>query len=153
MDLIAHPGGRAFFAILGLDIVRRADIQCGRRDVLSRTPADLALVPDVVLYPDLPQNFDSGNLTQEKRGCRIIETLQQTRPIGPNHFRVSVTCFLAQWDSRILHPRLVAFDPFRLTVSQQPAGGHQGQNVQGMAQGFSHAQDTIERADLGQHMG
>jgi hypothetical protein len=147
MDLLAHPGGRALFAVMRLDILRRADIACGGRNVLGRAPTDLALAPGVVLDPDLPKNCDGGNLAQEERGCRIIDAMEQACPIGPNHCCVGVTCFIARWYPRVLQARIVAFDPFSLTVSQQPVGGHQGQTVQRMAEGFSYTQHSIERAD------
>lgn len=55
------------------DIVGRADIAGGRRNVLGRTPPDFAIDPSIVLHPDLPQDLNGGKLSQEKRGCLIID--------------------------------------------------------------------------------
>ena len=95
MDLLAHPGGTALFTVMRLDIVGRANILGSRRNVLGRAPADRALDAGVVLQPDLPEDFDGRNLTQETRGCCIRDGAEQAGSIRPNHFRIGLPCFFS----------------------------------------------------------
>lgn len=129
MDLLAHPGGRALFAVMRLDIIGRSDVARGGRNVLRRAPADLPLNPGEVLHPDLAQDLHGRDLMQEERGRRIINGAEHACTISPNHFRVGVTGLIAKRGPRIFHARLVALNPLRLAVSQQPVGSHQRQTI------------------------
>jgi hypothetical protein len=123
MDLLSHPGGRALFAVMRLEIVGRAHREGGRRNVLGRAPADLALDAGVVLNPDLAQNFDGRNLSRGVQGPLHHRWHGASLCHRPPSLRAAACRASSPRGVRASSMRArVSFDPFRLAVIQQPIG-------------------------------
>ena len=83
MHFVARPFGVALLAVARFRVIRRADEQGRRRQVVGVPPAHRALVHGGIelLHPDLPQGLDGGHLAQPRRGTRGIDRREQLEPI------------------------------------------------------------------------
>ena len=77
VDFVARPPRLALFAIASVLIIRRVDELLTWRKILIAAKAELALDPDIVLQPDAAQDLDGRDLTQKRRGRRLIHIRQQ----------------------------------------------------------------------------
>src|SRR5947209_10657602 len=71
MNLISHPSRTPLFAVARLVIIRRTDIAGGRWNIFVAAPAQLALLREIILDPDLTQDLDGWDLPKEGRSSRI----------------------------------------------------------------------------------
>ena len=83
---VTRPPRLALFALACFWIVGRVDELFARRKILSASPAELPLDPDVVLEPDTAQELDCRDLTQEGRGISSVDSHQQGRAIATDEW-------------------------------------------------------------------
>ncbi len=84
MHFVAQPGQLALFARLCLDIIGRTNDPLLVPGLRTCSPFSLASREVVILLPDLSQHLDTADLLQFARGIRLLQSLQQMQPIGPN---------------------------------------------------------------------
>src|SRR2546421_1214929 len=153
MDLISDPGRAPLFAVACLAIIRRTDIASRRWNILITAPAQLALLIEVILDPDLTQDLDGWDLTEQLWRSRIKNSCQQRRAVSANQFCQGLTLSPTRGQARLLDAMAIAIQPLLLTMSKQPVTSDNGQTVESKPHGFTHTHESIDGANLGQDVG
>ena len=144
MDLVAAPDRVPFPAEARFRIVGRGDQLCRRRDLLGRALAHRPLAHDELLDPDLPKDAHRRDLAQPSRGGWGVHGTEQPQAIVPDPRCQRLPLALASRQAVAVEPGGILVDPRRVCLRAQPLGCHQGERVEGMAQGFSHTLQAIE---------
>jgi hypothetical protein len=113
---------------------------------------DGSLFLQVILDPDAAQYLHSRDLTKPVGSSRG----QRWRKAGwlhlPRSLRLLLVALLGQWETVFLRPGDRTDGPTRGHCARSaPFRNSNCQTVQGRAQRFSHAHQTIERTNLGQN--
>src|SRR5215472_10046434 len=92
-------------------------------------------------------------MTQPLRRCWIKEGTKQAGSIPSNNFGQSLSLGFPHRQARLFTARTIAIHPLLLAVSTQPVGSNNGQTVKRSAHRFPDTEQSIEGADLGEHVG
>src|SRR5260221_4325888 len=124
-----------------------------RRIILRSTPVHRLIAPLVILDPHLSQHFCRRNVMKPLRRCGSTKAASRLAPSRPIRSRKSLPLSFPSRRARVFTARTIALHPVLLTMSTQPLWSDKSETVEGSTHRFPDTQESVEGANLGQHMG
>jgi len=129
----------------GLRVVRGAEEEARRWDVVGLAPLRAIRRPQIVLHPHLAQHTDRRQMAQRFRCLRGKDPLHQEEPVRPHAAAEGFSLCLFLWQSLIEGAAGVLRCPLRPGVLAQPIRRGHGQTVEGEAQRLQDQFHSVEK--------